>query len=195
MTYSPNDPFARAPERRRFSRPGKKTLAVAGALVLGLIGTEWYGNDVNQTFPEPADSCVSPFTASQPYLDQITYKPELYTGILTSGVVAKTVLPKGVYGVEAGFKGPQDDEKSWSASGMLKPENAAGNLAVKFGIGNGQVEFGLRYVAHQGSRYCTEPPDVDFTHVSSWEYPFEGGKLPWPSVVNMPSNILAEILN
>jgi hypothetical protein len=159
------------------------------------FGGEAYGVAENQSVAEPPHSCTSPFQESKPYADSATSDLQLYSGILATGVVARTTVPKGTYGVEAGFKHPHNNtpgSNEWRASNMVEPDKA-GKVALKFAIGDEQVDFGVRFVAPEGSKVCKEKPTVSFEHKNIWEYPFAPGELPWNNWGNQLVNFPAQV--
>ncbi len=176
------------------TRRTRKIVGWAAALSLGLLGTELYGAHENQTFAEPANSCVSPFKTSETYVDSATSDFQLYTGILATGVVAKVTVPKGAYGAEIGFKGPHDSNQQWTTSNMLKP-NSTGEVDAKLAIGDGQTQFGVRIVAAKGSKLCHETPPATFDHKGITEFPLAEGQLPWATAGNQPANAPAQLIH
>jgi len=170
-----------------------RTTAITG-LLLGTLATEIIGYANNPTYNAPEKSCVSPPPAvSETYVSHNTSTLlQTYTGLFTTGVVARGSLPSGAYGVEASFKSPDADAHTWdeNASNMLKA-NSAGRFALKMAIGSGEVQFGVRIVAPEGSPLCSVVPDVTYTHEDRTGYFTTPGTLPWPNPVAIPVNVLS----
>jgi hypothetical protein len=161
-------------------------LARSAAVLLGsLVLLDAKGLWDNRTFDRPAKSCVSDFWASPTYQDKQAGSTLLVTdtGFFTTGVIARTTLTPTDYGVEAGYRDPTRPDSTWHTSGMLKPDQAGG-IAVKFAIGTGPVEFGLRTVAPKGSPSCELPPEVSFQFRNPPEYLQASGALPWENPVS-----------
>lgn len=155
------------------------------AFLLAVSGIEAAAYISNPTYDQPAKSCVSPFTTSPIFVDKDTSTLwQTYTGINTTGVIAKGSLPKGAYGVEASFAAPGDnlDELNSNASDMLKAHS--GSYALKLAIGSGDEQFAVRLVAPEGSELCNRAPDVVFAHKDSDNYGESTAQLPWPNPVN-----------
>jgi hypothetical protein len=166
---------------------------VAGttAVLLGAGALETVGYLQNPTHDRPHGACVSPVAASETYVDRgANLLLQTDTGLFTTGVVARGKVPPGAYGVEATFKSPDADATAWdaNASRMITAGNA-GSYALKMAIGNGEVEFGVRVVAPEGSPACTTPPEVSYTHVGAADYFNASGNLPWPNPVSVVVNI------
>jgi len=156
------------------------------AFVLAVAGIEGAAYANNPTYDRPQDSCASPFAISSTEVDRDTSTFwQTYMGINTTGVIASGTLPKGAYGVEASFAAPGENtqELGDNASRMLKADGA-GKFALKMAIGSGEVQFGVRLVAQEGSELCDSAPNVTFAHADSADYGDANAKLPWPNPVN-----------
>jgi len=159
--------------------------AGSAAFVLAVAGIETTAYVNNPTYDRPGDTCVSPFATSPVFVDKDTSTFwQAYTGVNTTGVVAKGLLPKGAYGIEASFAVPGTElaELNKNASDMLKAHS--GSYALKMAIGSGDVQFAVRVVAPEGSNLCSQAPDVRFIHLDSDGYDDVNAQLPWPNPVN-----------
>jgi hypothetical protein len=159
--------------------------AGGSAFLLAVLALEAVAYAQNPTYDRPDGACASPFAVSDTYVDRDTSTLwQTYTGVNTSGVLVKGTLPEGAYGVEASFAAPGDNAAALreNASDMLKAKSGA--FTLKLAIGDGEVQFGLRVVAPDGSELCSSVPDVTFEHLSSDAYGDASGQLPWPNPVN-----------
>jgi hypothetical protein len=161
------------------------------AIFLGLVMVaEADGYVSNRTYGRPDHSCVSPFAVSDSYRDSGTNTLLMtYTGILTTGVSAKAHLRDDAYGLQAGYEDPAENGSDWHISRMVKA-NKVGDATVKLAIGSGDVHFGVRAVAPQGSATCEAAPDITFTHLDKSAYYGSDGKLPWPNPVSILTDLL-----
>lgn len=164
----------------------------AVALALGIAAVETVGYAKNPIYDPPEGSCVSPLAVSNTYVEPGTNTLlQTYSGLFTTGIVARGAVPEGAYGVEASFKAPSADTSEWdkNASDMTKA-NDAGGFALKMAIGSGEVQFGVRIVAPAGSELCTTVPKVDYKHLDQSGYSdIPGTTLPWRNPVAVVSNL------
>jgi hypothetical protein len=178
-------------EHKFFERVRRHPILGSGAvLLLGLGALEVDGYVSNPTYNVPKDSCVSPFAVSRSEVDHDANTFfQTWSGIDTTGVIASGTLPEGAYGVEVAFENPDQLGAGWSVSHMIKADNT-GRYLLKMAIGSGEVEFGVRIVAHEGSESCTTVPSTSFQHVGTGDYATADGQLPWPQPVNITVNAL-----
>jgi hypothetical protein len=172
------------------ARSPKFALSVT-AMAAGSAAIEGLALSQNLTYPLPAHACVSPMAVSESYVDPATSTLfQTQTGLFTSGVRMTGVLPSDAYGVQVSFESPGAGQKAWNehASKMVKA-NDAGNYAAKMAIGDGEVAFGVRVVAAQGSPLCDVPPHVTFTHESVTEYFLTSGTVPYEGYIDDGVNL------
>jgi hypothetical protein len=168
------------------ARRHPRIIAATTALIMGAGAIEAAGFLENPSYGAPASSCVSPVAASRTYVDRDTNTLlQTDTGFFTTGVVARGTLPKGAYGVEASFESPGTGQMAWDRndSRMIKA-NRAGGYTLNMAIGSGEVQFGVRVVAPEGSLLCNTPPDVAYIHENATDYFNTSGTLPWRNPVN-----------
>jgi len=179
------------PKNKFLEKARQHPVLTSGAvLLLGLSALEIDGYVSNSTYDTPKGSCSSPFARSKSYVDHdASTFFQTQSGIDTTGVIASGSLPKGAYGVQAAFENPDKHGAAWDTSDMMKA-NSAGHYTLKMAIGSGEVEFGVRIIAPQGSAACDSVPDVTFQHVGTGDYATAGGQLPWPQPVNVAVNAL-----
>jgi hypothetical protein len=159
-------------------------------LVLGASALELDGYLENQTYNVPENSCTSPFTVSKSYVDHdSSILLQTDTGIDTTGVIAKGSLPENAYGVQVAFEDPGGHGANWTISQMVKVD-AADDYRTKMAIGSGEVEFGLRVVAPEGSAACDTAPNVIFEHEGTGDYATTDANIPWPNPANIAVNAL-----
>jgi len=161
------------------------------ALAAGSAAIEGLALDQNQTFAVPPHACVSPMAVSETYVDRTTSTLfETNTGLFTSGVRITGTLPPDAYGVQVSFETPSAGQKAWdeNASKMVKT-NDAGDYAIKMAIGSGEVTFGVRVVAPQGSPFCDAAPQATFTHESVTDYFLSSGTVPYEGYINDAVNL------
>ncbi len=163
----------------------------AAALLLGIALAEGVGYAKNPTYDIPNDACVSPPAVSNTYVEPNTnVLLQTNTGLFTTGVVARGVVPEGAYGVRASFKSPEARADAWeeNASPMTKA-NEAGKYALKMAIGDGKVQFGVQIVAPAGSPLCDSVPNTAYRHYDRSGYMGAEGTLPWPNPVAVVTNL------
>ncbi|HSX08197.1 MAG TPA: hypothetical protein VLG11_04865 [Candidatus Saccharimonadales bacterium] len=163
----------------------------ATALVLGLVAAEIVGYTQNSNYDVPEDACISPPAMSKIYVEPDTNTVfQTYTGLFTTGVVARGTVPKGAYGIQASFKSPEADAAEWdkNASGMIEA-NDVGGFALKMAIGSGEVQFGVRTIAPAGSALCHEAPVTTYEHLDRGSYFSTHEQLPWRNPVADVTNL------
>ncbi|MDB5176230.1 MAG: hypothetical protein JWM81_1088 [Candidatus Saccharibacteria bacterium] len=161
------------------------------AVFLGLAAVaEIDGYASNRTYDRPDHSCVSPFSVSDSYRDSGTNTLLMTdTGILTTGISAKVHLRGDAYGLQAAYEDPAENGSGWHISRMVKA-NKVGDATVKLAIGSGEVHFGVRAVAPQGSATCEAAPDTTFSHLGKSDYYGNDGKLAWTNPVNTITSVV-----
>jgi hypothetical protein len=165
----------------------------AVTLAATVMALEITGYVLNPSEDIPQGSCVSPFAVSNTYMDAHTSTLlETYSGLFTTGVVARGTVAEGASGVQASFKHPDADAAEWekNASGML-PISSIGKYAYKMAIGDGAVKFGIRVVASAGSPLCNQVPNTTYQHYGRTEYPAADGGLPWRNPVADVTNLFS----
>ncbi len=164
----------------------------ATALALGIATAEVVGYLQNPTYDVPEGACISPPAVSETYVEPHTSTFfQTYTGIFTTGVVARGTVPAGAYGVQASFKSPDVGAAEWdkNASDMIKA-NDAGKFALKMAIGDGKVQFGVRTIAPADSPLCHEgPPVVEYEPLSREAFAETHEHVVWRNPVNVVANI------
>lgn len=168
----------------------------AVTLALGVATTEIVGYAQNPNYDVPEGACISPPAVSETYVEPGTSTLfQTYTGLFTTGVVARGTVPAGAYGVQASFKSPEAGAAEWdkNASNMYKA-NDAGGFALKMAIGDGKVQFGIRTIAPADSPLCHEgPPVVTYEHLDQGAY-FDTNAntdtmIPWRNPVAIAANL------
>lgn len=161
-----------------------KKFATAAAALLALGGLELAGYLTNQTEPIPKGTCTSAFATTATFVDHGGDQWRTDMGI-GKGIVLHVNVPATAEGVAAGFESP--NASHWTASEMVP---ATGNVALKLGIGTGDVVFGAQVVSHNESD-CEKPPVITVTEYSASGYVFDAsGRDPWPNPVNTVVNLL-----
>lgn len=174
------------PSLETFKKHPYRTGVTASFLVV-LATAEVMGFYRNWTHDIPQESCTSPWSVSDTYVDaDADLYLRTYTGFFTKGVVASGRTPDEAYGVQASFKSPASPDKEWqeNASDMIKP-NGLGSFSLKMAIGDGDVQFGVRVVAPQGSPLCEKAPETMFSELDAGGYFKAPGQLPWPNPLNV----------
>lgn len=152
----------------------------AAAFVLGLVAAEGAGYALNPVHAIPENACVSPPAVSNTYIEPNTnLYLQTYTGLLTTGVVARGVVPLGAYGVRASFKGPEAGTNEWDKNASPMTKAHEGGYALKMAIGDGAVQFAVQVVAPEDSPLCNDVPDVTYQHYDRSGYTTAPGTLPW----------------
>jgi hypothetical protein len=176
----------------RFPEKARQHPVISLGLVLALVAgaLELDGYFENKTYNVPENSCTSPFTVSESYVDHdASILLQTDTGIDTTGVIAKGSLPDQAYGVQVAFENPNEHGVNWTISQMVKP-NVTDDYTLKTAIGSGEVEFGLRVVAPEGSVACDAAPNVIFKHEGTGDYATADASIPWPNPANIAVNAL-----
>lgn len=165
--------------------------SVAASFMVVLATAEIMGFYKNWTHSVPQESCASPWAISDTFVDpDADLYLRTYTGFFTKGTVASGKVPEGAYGVQASFKSPASPNKEWqeNASDMIKP-NGLGSFTLKMAIGDGDVQFGVRVIAPEGSPACEQAPETTFSQLDSNGYFKAPGQLPWPNPLNVLSTL------
>lgn len=157
-------------------------------VVASLLLADLVGYAKNPTYDIPEASCASPWTISSTYVNPnaSAFWNAHNTGLGPSGVLAQGNTAGEAYGIQASWKHPSDNTEKFDqqASQMLKADEI-GNFAAKLAVGDGQVQFGIRVIAPDGSALCDQAPIVQYTHLDRSAYFTSGAQLPYPNVVNV----------
>ena len=160
--------------------PGRSAVVLVALGAVMLAGVERFDVDPI-TQPRPAETCLSPWMPSDVYRDPGANFMTPYLGE-RSGVEAHINIPKDsdAMGIEAGFDDPTTSAVGWQSSDMI-PVQPGEQVRLRMAIGKGAVEFGIRYVAPDGSDTCDEVPLAGFVELGPDDFALLPGMSPWPN--------------
>ena len=170
----PNRLFTWLEDHRRFLAATTLIACLGGTATADYISVE------HQTGRQsvPAGTCASPFFEAGYRGDEGASEVSQLLGS-RAGIVMHVSGEAGVIGVRGAFKAPGD--KDWVAISDMLPVDDKHNKDLTFGLGKGDVVFGVQAIANGGSEACSYAPSTVPEVQNIGQYRNRPGQSPWPN--------------